>query len=162
MLVQNLESQSEWNSSVREDVASCGHVCQPSGCAMLWKRISKTWCLIMSGVETLKGRFPSTLTLGISSFQSFLRTSGNSLAWKVIFDKRKKTSWLEPAHVERENITSMNYKSFTRCFPKMQKSEKKHEASANPRRRREGRKRRSFSMTAHWAAPWPRIDLVIQ
>ena len=38
----------------------------------------------------------------------------------------------------------------------------KHEGSANPRRRREGRKRRSFSMTAHWAAPWPRIDLVIQ
>ena len=29
----------------------------------------------------------------------------------------------------------------------------------NLRRWREGRKRRSFSMTVHWAAPWPKIDL---
>ena len=35
--------------------------------------------LIISGVETLKGRFPSTLTFGFSSCQSFLSTSGNNL-----------------------------------------------------------------------------------
>ena len=86
---EHLESQGEWDSSIREDVASCRHVCQPSVRNMiLWKIWIKTWCLIMSGVETLKGRLPSTLTLGISSSQSFLRTSGNSLAQQVIFDKQ--------------------------------------------------------------------------
>ena len=32
-------------------------------------------------------------------------------------------------------------------------------SKTDPRRRREGRNRRSFSMTAHWAASCPRIDL---
>ena len=80
-LAKNLESQGEWDSSIGKDVASCGHVSQPSVCDMImWKMRKKTLCLMMSGVETLNGRFPSTLTLGMSSFQSFLRTSGNSLA----------------------------------------------------------------------------------
>ena len=122
---QNLESQREWNSSIREDIPSCGDICQPSVCNVMLQSavgsrlVYSRWKtnLIMSGVETLKGRLPSTLTLGISPSQPLLRTSGNSLVQKGGWYKQARI--VEPAHIKGENIASVNHKTSTRCFPRM-------------------------------------------
>ena len=67
----------------------------------------------------------------------------------LILKERTSPVWITSLSPDA-SLSKKNYSTFPALVQTWQN---------NLRRWREGRKRRSFSMTVHWAAPWPKIDL---